>query len=84
MHDDVTVIDQHPPILRLTFHAPLKLMVFFKVREHILRQHTEHAVAGTRAYHKIISKIGNFMNIEQENVLSFFILQNINNDACYF
>jgi hypothetical protein len=24
------------------------------------------------------------MNIEQENVLSFFILQNINNDACYF
>ena len=74
MDDDIPIIDQQPAFLGLAFQPPTGGMLFAQAFQHFVRQAVQHPVAGAGTNDEIISKIGNFVNVEQDNILTFFLL----------
>ena len=77
MDDDIPIIHYHPAVTGVT----LLFSLFAVFRTHIIKsgigKSVEHTVTGTGADDKIIGKRCNVFQIEQDNILPFFIFQGI-------
>ncbi len=82
MHDDIAKIDQHPSVLRLALNSSTLAELFLNPLCSGIRQGLQHAIAGARANNEILCKIGEVMNVHQDDIFTFFIFQNIYKVAC--
>jgi hypothetical protein len=79
VYDDVVEIDDQPALARLAFHPTVDFVLFLHLFDNCIGKSIEHPVAGAVANDKIIRKNGYVLNIQQEDILPFFLLERIDN-----
>ena len=77
MHDHITEVHHQPAFAGLAFDATSLLIISFCGFEHAFRQCVQHTVAGAVAQYEIISKGGDVLNIQQQNIFTLLILQGV-------
>lgn len=77
MNDDIAKIDQHPAIAGTAFLFAVQMKLIASLIQHGVRQSVQHAITGSGADDKVVCKCCDLMDVEQEQVLSLFILQSI-------
>lgn len=73
MNDHITEVNQYPPIRSGAFDTPPDLSLFSEIVSQVIGQRLQHPVACPCAKNKIISKIGNLTNINQQDVFPLFL-----------
>jgi hypothetical protein len=75
MHDHVAEVHHQPAFLRPALHAPFFLEIRFGCFEYALGKRVQHAITGAVAQDEIIGERGDFLDVEEQDVLGFFIFQ---------
>jgi len=75
MHHDVAKIKDHPSVARESLFFALLAMVRAHIVQYSAGEGVQHAVAGTGADHKIIGERNNILDVQEDNVLRFFVFQ---------
>ena len=81
MQDHIAEIDQQPAILWGALDATFHLVLLANSLDCGVSQRADHTVAGTGRNNKIIRKIRNIVDIQQEDVFSLPVFENIDNTA---
>lgn len=84
MDDRVSDIDQQPAIFGPAFNPRRELKLLVGGLRDCFGQGSKHPVAGAVTNDKEIGKWGDFADVEQYNVFSFFIFEYIDQMACEF
>lgn len=84
MYHHIAKISQHPAVTGSALNPSQNLMGAFHGFCHSLYETVEHAVAGSRADYKIIGKVGQLVNVEQQDIFTFFIFQTIHDGMSKF
>ncbi|SRR6266498_4694471 len=84
MHNHIAVIKYEPTFLGLSLDASLFLVKLFACVEYSFCKRVEHAVAGTVANHKIISKRCDVFDVKKQDVFALFVLQGGDDFMCKF
>jgi hypothetical protein len=84
MHHDLAVIHHHPAGVGFPFDPAFAFMVCQRFFDHAISQGVQHPVTGGSTDDKVVSEGSDLFNIQQEDVLAFFIFQCINNGMCQF
>ena len=75
MDNDITIIEQQPAFLGLTFHPSFFLIFDFRRLQYTFGQGVEHPVAGAIANDEVICKRRDVFDVEKQDVFALFILQ---------
>lgn len=84
MDDYVSIIEDEPAFLGLTFDAAFLFVVLLGRLEDGLGKRIQHAVAGAVAEHKIIGKRSDVFDVEKQDVFALSVLQGGDNFMCKF
>ncbi len=84
MQDHIAKVGDHPAITGQTLFFTLLLVFNTNVINHGIGKGIDHAIAGAGANDEIISKGNDFLNVDQDNILPFFIFQGVNNFTSKF
>lgn len=84
MQDDVPKVNQQPAILRGAFNSAFQMILFSNAFNCCVCQRADHTVAGAGADDKVIRKIRDRVNIQQEDIFSLFIFKCVDNTSCEF
>ena len=79
MHHYIAEIHDEPSVLRTPFHPAFLFVLLFGHLQHPFGKRIQHAVAGTVADHKIIGKGGDILDIEEQDLFAFLVLQGVDN-----
>ncbi len=77
MEHHVAVVHDDPAIARLALFPPFLAELAADSFQGAICERIEHAVAGAGADHKVVRKGGHLFDIEQEDVLAFFVFEQI-------
>ena len=84
MQYHVAVIHHHPAVAGIAGFASLLAVVFADAFHHAVCQRIQHAVAGAGADDEVIGKLDDLLQVEQYDVLAFFIFQSVDDGAGKF
>lgn len=85
MQDDVSIIDEDPTPCRLAFHAHRKQLIL--ALEHFLdlvRKRFQGPLTGSTTDDEVIGDRRDLLKIEQEDVLTFFVFEDIDDLLCQY
>jgi hypothetical protein len=75
MNDHVSVVNHHPAFACLALYLALLAMCLVHGIDGCVCQSIEHAVAGAGTQDEVVGKGSDIFDVEQENVLAFFIFE---------
>lgn len=84
MYHYISKIHEHPSIAGIALDASMDVIGISYRLVNGFGKAVKHAIAGTRAKNEIISKIGQFVNVQKQYVFAFFIFKTIHDGMCKF
>jgi hypothetical protein len=84
VHNNITIINNHPAITGKALLLSLFIMPGFHVVHGSIGKRVEHAVTGAVADNKIVCKGDNFLQVYQNYIFTFFIFKGIYNFTSKF
>ena len=84
MNNDINEVYGDPAAVCRAFHIAINLMFALYFIQHGMHQTAQHALACSWTNDEIISKGIDFLNVEQDNILAFLVLQIIDDISGYF
>jgi hypothetical protein len=84
MDNDITVIHHHPASLGLSLYAAFPFVLFAGFFHHAIGQGIQHAAAGGGAYYEVICKGSDPLDVQEQDIFTFFIFQGVYNGMCKF
>jgi hypothetical protein len=75
MYDHVAKIEHEPAFAGLSLHAAFLFVILLGFLQHTLGKRVEHAVAGTVADDKVVSKRCYILDVKKQDVFTLFVLQ---------
>lgn len=84
MDNHITEIHDHPAVAGETLFFAPHFMLFAHVVMDGICERIDHAVAGACADDEIISKRNDILNVDKDNIFSFFVFYGVDNFTCKF
>ena len=75
MHDNVPIVNNDPAFAPLALYLALLAMCLMHGIDGCVSEGAEHTVAGAGAQDEIVGKGCNVFDVEQEDVLAFFVFE---------
>ena len=75
MHDHVPIVNHDPAFARLPLYLALLAVCLVYGIDGCGREGAEHAVAGAGAQDEVVGKGCDVFDVEQEDVLAFFVFE---------
>jgi len=82
--DDIPIINDDPAAVRRSFNPSLFIVLDAGLVHHSICKGMQHAVAGGSTDNKEICKVGDLLDIQQENIFSLLFFKGINDRVCKF
>ena len=84
MYDHIPVIHDQPAFPRLPIHAAFFLEILFCSLLNTFGKGVQHAVTGAVANDEIICKRSDLPDVEEQDVLGYFVFQGFDDLMCKF
>jgi hypothetical protein len=84
MHDHIAIVHNDPAFARFSLYLSFFAMYLMHGVDGGVGEGVEHAVAGTGTQYEVVGEGCDVLDVEQENVLAFFIFERVDNGMCQF